>query len=548
MDNNAIAELYTYDFSQPENPWHKKKSSKKYTASRFKKFLAFQYDIEIEECERIMEDIKSIKEGSARLRISKLTEDEARILQEFLPRFPFRFQCDSRASNSFRVFKKTDYESAHLELRPFILRSFEERALRRAFEIASLASETKNVEYYKEWLEGLTLALQPFNPAITMDKAFSLVCTIMFDSSFCPSLHIPATTPVKRVSSSDEEYCFRYFPTIPDPGPTPNWDQLLERINKGSNCEEASKIFLAWLWGCLESENNGREALWLQGPGMDGKSTISKALWYIVGQNHVSTVSQGSYKENRFFFSDLYGKLLTIYGDNKNPRLISEGKIHSLLGQDAVPIEVKGVQAFSDIIRTKLLILSNIEPEISDVKHEISRLIYLKIAPLEGEISEIGDGHFLKKLIGEGSNLLGKARIEYQAYCKTDSNLTLPKKIDLLRRTGQINTESVLIGDFIEEYILEGSQYSMTYSEFQEEIAKYIKLNKFKMGSNINVRFIEKDIKKYVNNRFERARVRQGNKRAYIYTGVTLQSLKDEPQSWEALDEDEEILTAEDLL
>ena len=228
--------------------------------------------------------------------------------------------------------------------------------------------------------------------------------------------------PPRLISWDHNELAFKQFnPELLVDQPTPTWDQFLSRV-------DYPNVFLAWVWSVFDPENMGRQALWLYGKGADGKSRVLVALTEIFGKRQTGSVSQDGIN-GQFFYSKVYGKRLTIYGDCKNTRLISQGKIHSLLGGDYVQIESKGRDAFHDRVYSRLLVSANDHPEIDfSLKNESSRIIELCIDSVDKSLAE-GDRNFESNLVTEQWGFLYKCRQAYAELCPSRMEIRLPKEL-----------------------------------------------------------------------------------------------------------------------
>ena len=183
-----------------------------------------------------------------------------------------------------------------------------------------------------------------------------------------------AHKPVEISTKHDKPSFFFWDSARLKEGPHPNWDSWMLSMP-----EYARPAFRAWIFGIFDPRNHGRQALWLQDRGYSGKSSVFRSLEKFIGRHAVGSISHGSLG-NQFGYASVYGKRLVIYGDNKNPKLLHQEKIHSILGGDIVSIERKGIDPFSAPIHAKLLVASNVPPEVDlFARSEVTRILYIPL-------------------------------------------------------------------------------------------------------------------------------------------------------------------------
>jgi len=162
--------------------------------------------------------------------------------------------------------------------------------------------------------------------------------------------------------------------TLKDPKPTPTIDSFLSRFR-----EDQKSVFNAWLYGLVHEVNTCRQSIYLQDNGYGGKSVMISAIAKFLGISNVATMTSNDTK-SQFGFSKIYGKRLLVVPDLKNHQIIRTGYVHSITGMDVVNIERKGKDGFSAEIYAKVLIGSNLPPEIDPSQtHERSRLIFMPL-------------------------------------------------------------------------------------------------------------------------------------------------------------------------
>ncbi len=222
-------------------------------------------------------------------------------------------------------------------------------------------------------------------------------------------------------------------------GPTPTWDEFLLRL-------EPAETFKAYVWSVFEPKNFGRQAMWLQGEGGDGKSTVLRAIANFMGTQHTLTIGIGSYDKD-FFFGECFGKRLAIYPDCKNLQVLRKERIKQLLGRDIVPINNKYEKVFSAQVYSKLFVASNWMPQINyQDDSERTRLLLCKVKTFG---DEMGDPDFQFKLESEMWAFLSKCRESYKRECPNGMSLRVPAEMKSLIKTQC----SALDSDLLEEFI-----------------------------------------------------------------------------------------------
>lgn len=311
------------------------------------------------------------------------------------------------------------------------------------------------------------------------------------------------------ISSDPEAPCFKYVdPNLPVEGSTPAWDEFLNRL-------DYPEIFLAWIWTLFDPVNEGRQALWVQGNGHDGKSTIMRAIMRIYGEQYVASLTQGTV-ENNFFFSQVYGKRFVVYGDCTSERLISMGKIQSLTGGDNIPVEFKGETPFNAKIYGRLMICSNGHPSIDFSKaNEKSRI--LRIVVNRKAVGYEGDPDWENKLVAEAPAILFKAREAYKKHVPTRMNITVPEDLFDSMYSECASEESDLVEEFIQEcLIFDKDEFVPTFA-LDSRVQDYVG----EKGLSNKYRFIKDNFLKVIGKKgVKKGRRYVDEKRLRVYNGI----------------------------
>jgi hypothetical protein len=187
-------------------------------------------------------------------------------------------------------------------------------------------------------------------------------------------------------------------------GPTPTWDTFLSRLTDAD-------AFLAHVWAIFEPSYKGRQALWLQGDGNDGKSIAMTALFAGAGCPFATVSDADLVGGNQFLFSSLWDKPAVLVNESKNVNVLMSGMIHKLTGRDPVSVEYKHGQRFAARFNGCVLVTSNNLPQIEGTRANVSRLSVVRIRQ-GGWVDDLES-----RLRREVPALLHRAAARYTALC-----------------------------------------------------------------------------------------------------------------------------------
>ena len=203
---------------------------------------------------------------------------------------------------------------------------------------------------------------------------------------------------------SDDGLCFHRLLFDPNENmPTPLFDAFLARTTNS----EALKIFIGSLF---VDEADRQQYVWLYGQGLNGKGTLLRFLDKCLGPAYFST--EPPTRDDKFWNYSLLGKRLVAFPDINNSRFPASQKFKMLSGDDKVPIEPKGKQAYNAKLSCKFIFASNERPDISSQKSDMRRAIFCEI----GEISKVEIG-YETKLWAEAPGIVGKCIKAYTEKC-----------------------------------------------------------------------------------------------------------------------------------
>lgn len=276
----------------------------------------------------------------------------------------------------------------------------------------------------------------------------------------------------KRFSWQPEELAFKKFdPSVLHDAPTPTWDEFIGRL-------DYPEVFMAWVWGVFDPDNNIRQVMWLTGGGNDGKSAIQKALLELFGKDNSAACQKGD-EHAKWFGKKVYGKGLVTYADCDNIHLLNAQNIKQLTGGDITSVEAKGVDSFSAEIYAKLLISSNTPPRINpELEAHTSRLIRLKVAPIAAGAPK--DEQFKARLIVEGYAFLAKCRAVYENYINNGHDaLILPEELTKSMLDECANETYYLLLEFVDKYLEFGENYYCKPQNLSLRLKEFLTLENY---------------------------------------------------------------------
>ena len=533
LDHEALVNYHVktlkdkYTYFPGKDVWKVEGKKKIQTWKEVIRLVQNDDNVDIDEVKPVLGKLKEISMKELENESGAVQRDSKDIIREYLAELPIVCSAsdDKQGPVLYYALKNPgeNNEIAFIQTKS----SYDITKISQALDVALDSwSEDRSIIYgswKKKVIEAINSQLPPTAPAkdiMTDKKLLPLVVECLKSKALNSAKYIPDNKEIAHTADDPDEYCFKFIDTSKymDLEETPYWDQFFKRLNSGSKTELAEELFCAWIWSILEPNSANRSALWIEGIGMDGKSSVAKALSEIIGFKYCASINQDSYS-NKFFFSHIYGKLLVINGDNKNPRLISNSKVHNLLGRDLVQVEYKGCDPFMSKMSAKLLINANCPPQLSNVIHETSRLIYLRVDPLSPEEAKLGDSNFVENLISEKSAFLAKCRHYYEKYCPNNANFILPPELEDLKDSRCIADDTQLIEDFFEDKIVMKANSKISVVAMKEKISTYAKLLKTKHPT-LETRYIITEINNKLSRDFIKERAIEKGRRLYYWMDI----------------------------
>lgn len=218
--------------------------------------------------------------------------------------------------------------------------------------------------------------------------------------------------PALCAQPDQEGWCLHRITVRPEPSmPIPATQEFLDRLND-------AEAFAAWLFGIYSGKYRGRQVLWIEGDGEDGKSTFMKAYASIFGPT-AGSADWSMMKNAPQFVAGLFVDKKFVYiPDNANPYLLMTEIFKSLAnpGADPVTVNQKYGKMYTTELEAHVAVLSNYEPEISGERHNVSRTLWLKLAEFVGE----RDPDYGARLRAELPGMLAYGEKCYAKLCRND--------------------------------------------------------------------------------------------------------------------------------
>ena len=208
-------------------------------------------------------------------------------------------------------------------------------------------------------------------------------------------------------------------------GDHPRFDEFLNRTtNRDALCCFIGSLFF--------EPSNRQQYVWLYGEGLNGKGSFLKLLQRVFGPAYVAKEPpRAGGDSSRFWSFGLLGKRLCGLSDCSDYTFPASSYFKMLTGDDVIPMEEKGKNAFTAPINCKFIFASNEKPEITSQKSDMRRAIFCEIEQIKDDV----DPNYDKKLWIEAPAIIGNCMALYELLCKDhgpikSENVGLEKIID----------------------------------------------------------------------------------------------------------------------
>ncbi len=240
-------------------------------------------------------------------------------------------------------------------------------------------------------------------------------------------------------------------------GVCPQWGKFFSQL--WTNDKESIEALQEFFGLCLTSDMSFQKMLMLIGPRRSGKGTIAKVLIALLGQvNTCSPTLDGL--SGRFGMEALIGKLLAVFPDVRLGRKSNKSnmteKLLSISGGDRLSIERKNKTNWNGTLTTRMLMLCNELPILSDVSGALpSRFIMLQLTKsfLDNE-----DRLLAERLMTELPGILNWAIVGWKRLMERGYFVS-PVASDRIRKT--FNASTATLRAFIERYCELGEDHKV---------------------------------------------------------------------------------------
>jgi P4 family phage/plasmid primase-like protien len=175
----------------------------------------------------------------------------------------------------------------------------------------------------------------------------------------------------------------------------PKWDQFLLDVFP-SDC-----IALAWeiMGSCLTADHMVQQAIWLKGPGGNGKSTLMLAIQGAIGDENCANMSIQDMNQDRFATSSLLGKLLLLDHDTPLEKIEDASIFKKIVSHDEIRSQEKWGKAFLFRPHAKVIMAANDTPKSTDTT--LGFLRRLVIVPFDGFSMQTSVVRRQEEILGE---------------------------------------------------------------------------------------------------------------------------------------------------
>jgi hypothetical protein len=262
--------------------------------------------------------------------------------------------------------------------------------------------------------------------------------------------------PEPFVFADDDRLAYRRFSWKPEPQPYPAWEQFTKRLSD-------APAFMAFIWSVFEPLNTGRQYLWLYGTGEDGKSVVLGVIKDIFGNAGAAVNAVNFSKENRFLFSSLLGKRVVVYPDCKKSMMVMGEIVRNITSGDPVPIEFKGKDLFTGVLKCKLLIASNELPILTGGNADKSRCLLVTVAASPIKDDPTWRGQLEEQLPG----FLWACKEQYRLRCPLGGKIELSAESEALRDEVIADAESKF-EEIFETYFIKNEEAELAARRLRE--------------------------------------------------------------------------------
>ncbi len=280
--------------------------------------------------------------------------------------------------------------------------------------------------------------------------------------------------PALCAQPDDDRWCLHKITVRPDPTmPIPATNEFLDRLNDPG-------AFAAYCYAIYAGRYRGRQVLWVQGDGEDGKSTFMKAFATLFGVTAGSADWSIMKNAPQFVASLFVDRKFVSIPDNANAYLLMTEIFKSLAnpGADPVTVNVKYGKMYTTELEAHVCVMSNFAPEIIGERHNVSRTLWLTIDEFTGD----PDPNYGERLRAELPGFLAFGERCYAERCKDDYEIKVNEAVRkaVAERISDSNERFEII--FEKHFVLDPTG-SMERAEFRDILKDEERFNNQEIGN-----------------------------------------------------------------
>jgi phage/plasmid-associated DNA primase len=162
-------------------------------------------------------------------------------------------------------------------------------------------------------------------------------------------------------------------------------------------------------------------------------------------------------KPNQFWTSGLLNKRLVVFPETNNSKIVMSELIKTITGGDPVRIEQKGKQAYTALLRCKLIIVSNSSPTLTSTDADQRRIILCRVSSK----NKSAETDYEDRLWDEAPYIIGCCREAYMRHAQTRG--VIPVNRDLAELEAAESEQQLC--DLFEQNFVNDANSSMTGSD-----------------------------------------------------------------------------------
>ena len=215
---------------------------------------------------------------------------------------------------------------------------------------------------------------------------------------------------------------------------TPVLDEFLSRSNDPDT-------ILSWAGGLFEAGSSRQQYLYLQGAGGDGKGAFARFLNKVLCSEYFGAQEPPS---NQFFGTMFDKRKLVCFTDLRDPKFLQSPVLLGITGGDPLQLEKKGIDVVNAAVKCRVLIMSNLSPEIKLCNHDLRRILWSRIAPLSSDVKLLNDDEYDAMFWAEAPGIIGKCMEAYKRRCPQNEPLKQSQEIlDEIKNFGSSRADDI---------------------------------------------------------------------------------------------------------